>query len=63
MTETDAALLVANDDEGCKTEATAALDDLGNAIDVNQLVNELAVALFTIASAIVAPLSFLCHYP
>ena len=63
MTETDAALLVADDDEGSKTEAAAALDDLGNAVDVNQLVNEFAVALFAIAAAIIALLSFLCHNP
>jgi hypothetical protein len=48
MTEADAALLVADNDEGCKTETAAALDHLGNAVDVYELVDELAVALFAL---------------
>jgi hypothetical protein len=62
MTETNAALLVANDDESCETKTTAALDDLGNAIDRYQLIHEFAVALFAVL-AIVAASSFLCHCP
>jgi hypothetical protein len=42
VTEADAALLVADDDERGKTEATAALDHFRDAIDVNELVDELA---------------------
>ena len=45
MTEADAALLVADDDESCEAEATATLDHLGDAIDVNQLVDDAVVAL------------------
>src|SRR3546814_3635408 len=33
VAETDATLLVADDDEGCEAEATAALDHLGDAVD------------------------------
>jgi hypothetical protein len=62
MTEADAALLVADDDESCETEATAALDHLGDAIDVNQLVDDAVVALFTVATALAATFpTFLCH--
>jgi hypothetical protein len=49
MAEADAALQIADNDEGCKAEALAALYDLGNAIDVNELVGKLIVALFAIA--------------
>ena len=45
VTEAGAALLVADHDQRCETEALAALDDLGHAIDVDELVDELAVAL------------------
>src|SRR5580704_1899384 len=45
MTESDAALLVANDDQSGKAETPAALHDFGDAIDVNELVDKLAVAL------------------
>ncbi|MNL36644.1 hypothetical protein D3C87_1587370 [compost metagenome] len=62
MTEANATLLVANDDESSKTETTAALDDLGDAVDRDQLVDEFAIALFT-GLTIVAALSFLCHCP
>ena len=60
MAEADAALLVADDDERCKTEATAALDDLGDAVDVDELVDQFAVALFAITAAAAVP-AFLCH--
>src|SRR5690606_10466460 len=62
VTETDATLLVADDDEGCKAETTAALDHLGDAVDRDQLIDEFAVALFAVL-AIVATSSFLCHCP
>ena len=54
VAEADAALLVADDDERCEAEATSALDDLGDAVDVDQLVDELAVALFAVTAAIAA---------
>ena len=45
VTETDAALLVADDDERGETEATAALHHLGHTVDVDQAIDEFAVAL------------------
>jgi hypothetical protein len=60
MSEADPAFLVAHDDEGGETETTAALDHLGHAIDVDQLVDELAVALFA-ATAFSFPSRFPCH--
>jgi hypothetical protein len=39
------ALLIADDDKCGKAEAPPTLDDLGNAIDVHELVDELAIAL------------------
>ena len=49
VAEADAALLVADHDQRGKAEALAALHDLGDAVDVDQLVDELAVALFAVA--------------
>src|SRR5580700_2391968 len=46
--KSDPATLIADDDECRKTEAPAALDDLGDAIDVHQPVDELAVAFFAL---------------
>jgi hypothetical protein len=43
VTEADTALLVADDNERGETEAAATLDHLGNAVDVDELVDELAV--------------------
>ena len=54
VTEADAALLVADDHEGGEAEATAALDDLGDAVDVDELVDELAVALVATAAIVTA---------
>jgi hypothetical protein len=51
MTEPGAALAVTNDDQCCKTETLAALHGLGNAVDVDELLDELLAAL------IVAPAS------
>ncbi len=50
MTETDAAFQIADDDQRGKAEPFAALDDLGDAIDVHQLVGELAVAFFAVSA-------------
>ena len=49
MTEADAAALVADNDERRETEAPTAFHNLGHTVDVNQLVDEFAVALFAIA--------------
>ena len=51
VAEADAALLVADDDERGEAEARAALHHLGDAVDVDELVDELAVALFAVAVA------------
>ena len=64
MTEADAALLVADDDERRETEAASALHNLRNAIDVNQLVDEFVVALFAVVAvpaASAATAFFTCH--
>ena len=45
VAEADAALLVADDDERGKAEAASALHHLGDAVDVNELVDELDRAL------------------
>jgi hypothetical protein len=45
MTEADAALLVADDDESGETEAAATLHNFRDAIDVNQLVDEFVVTI------------------
>ena len=50
MAETDPALAIANHDQRSKTEALAALDGLGNAVDVNQLLDQLFAAFFAIAT-------------
>ena len=55
MTEADAALLVTDHDEGGETEAATTLHDLGNAVDVDQAVNKLAIALLNVSHCL-----FLC---
>jgi hypothetical protein len=62
MTETNAALLIADNDESSKAKTPAALDDLGDAVDMHELVNEFAIALF-VAAAILAASLFLRHAP
>jgi len=59
VTETDATLLVANDYEGGEAEATTTLNNLRNAVDVDELVHELAVALLAVVAA--TTLAFTCH--
>src|SRR6185437_12369912 len=49
MAETDPALLVADHHERCEAEAPAALDHLGHAVDVNQAIDELAIALLYVS--------------
>jgi len=59
VAEADPALLIADDDQSGKAEAPAALHHLGDAVDVNELVDEFAVALFVPVSP---PLAwFTCH--
>ena len=63
MAEADAAALVADHDERGEAEAPAALHHLGDAVDVDELVDELAVALFAaipLPVAIPSP-SLFCH--
>ena len=60
VAEADAALLVADDDERGEAEAAAALHDLRDAIDVDEAIDEFAVAL--LALAIAAAAAFL-HAP
>src|SRR6185369_7246590 len=60
--ESDPALLITYDDECSEAETTAALDHLGHAVDVHQLVDELAVALLA-ATAFSFPSRFPCHLP
>jgi hypothetical protein len=56
MAEADASTLVADDDECREAEAAAALHHLGDAVDMDELVDELAVALFAaIPVAIASP--------
>src|SRR5262249_48305247 len=62
MAETDPTLLVANHHQRGKAEPAATLDHLGHAVDVHQLVGELAVALFAVAAAAFTISSrFMCH--
>jgi hypothetical protein len=54
MTEADPALAVADDDECRKAKALAALHRLGNAVDVNELFDQLFAAVIAAATTIVA---------
>jgi hypothetical protein len=46
VTEADATLLIADYDQRGKAEPAAAFHDLGDAVDMHELIDELAVALF-----------------
>src|SRR5229473_1071646 len=61
VAESDPALLIADDDEGRKTEALAALDHLRHTIDVDELVDEFTVALFPAAPVAATAFAFTCH--
>jgi hypothetical protein len=61
VAETDPALLIADDDQRRKTEALAALDDLRHTIDVDELVDEFAVAFFPAAPVAATAFAFTCH--
>jgi len=58
VAEADAALLVADDDERGEAEAPAAFHHLGHTVDVHELVDKLAVALFRFAPF---TFTFTCH--
>ena len=62
VAEADPALLIADDDKRGEAETPAALHHLGDAVDVDELVDELAVALFAVAVASAVP-AVLCHDP
>src|SRR5262245_13733118 len=62
MAEADPALLVADNNQRSKSKAAAALDHLCYAVDVHQLVDELAVALFAL-TAVSFSSGFPCHVP
>jgi hypothetical protein len=57
VAKADTALLVSDDDQRGEAEAAAALDDFGDAVDVDKLVDEFAVALFAIPIPIRPPRS------
>src|SRR3978361_694472 len=59
--ESDPDLLVADHDQSRKAEALAALDDLRHTIDVDELVNELAVAFFPAAPVPATAFAFTFH--
>src|SRR6266481_2819 len=61
VAESDATLLVADHDQRRKAEALAALDDLRHTIDVDELVDELAVAFFPAAPVAATAFAFTCH--
>src|SRR5258705_5888798 len=61
VAETDPALLIADHDQRRKAEALSALDDLRHTIDVDELVDELAVALFPAAPVAATAFAFTCH--
>src|SRR5215472_8917915 len=74
MAIADTAIAVAHHDQGGKAEAPAAFHDLGDTVDVHQLVDQIAVAIFLVpatatttftalASAFlgIPLLSFACH--
>src|SRR5579872_2095626 len=62
VAETDPALLVADHDQRRKAEALAALDHFRHTVDVDELIDELAVAFLAIpASFASAAFAFTCH--
>jgi hypothetical protein len=61
VTEADATLLVADNNEGCETETTAALHNFCNAIDVDETIHKFGIAFFAIA-AILTFSWFFCHF-
>jgi hypothetical protein len=64
VSKADSAFLVADHDQRREAEAAAAFHHLGNPVDVNELVGELAVALFPVSIS-ASMFAFTCHneYP
>src|SRR5262249_56388363 len=63
VAKADAALLIADHDERGETEAASALHHLGHAIDMHELVDELAIALALLAvSSILPSAAFALHH-
>ncbi len=63
--EPDPAILIAHHHQGGETETATTLHDLGDTVDVHQLVDEFVIALFAIAAAaalVVPLLSVTRHY-
>mmetsp|Transcript_10717 Transcript_10717/g.27821 ORF Transcript_10717/g.27821 Transcript_10717/m.27821 type:complete len:99 (-) Transcript_10717:3636-3932(-) len=60
LAEPCAALLVTNDNQGCKTEILTAFDRLRDAVDTNQLVDDVGLLLVAIAIP-AASSSFFSH--
>jgi methylmalonyl-CoA mutase cobalamin-binding subunit len=64
-----AAIAVTDNHERGKTEAATALHDLGDTVDVHQLVDQVGILLVAITTATAAAvlgiplLSFACHMP
>ena len=52
MTKADAAALIADDDESGKTEAAPPLHHFRNAIDMHELIDEIAVAILVVTLAV-----------
>src|SRR3984893_15910195 len=61
VAESDPALLIADDAQRRKAEALAALDHLRHTIDVDELVDEFAVAFFPAAPVAATAFAFTCH--
>src|SRR5256714_3210617 len=62
VAETDPALLVADHDQRRKAKALAALDALRHAIDLDEVIAELAIALLAIPAPFAsAAFAFTCH--
>jgi hypothetical protein len=61
VTVADAALLVTDDDERGETEASATLHHLRHTIDVDELVDEFAIALFPTTPVAATAFAFTCH--
>jgi hypothetical protein len=62
VAKTDPAFQITHDDKCGEAEALTALHNLGDAIDVNELLGKLAVALFAITAAAAVSSLGTCHY-
>jgi hypothetical protein len=62
VAKADPALLVADDDQRREAEATPALDHFRHAVDVDEAIDELAVAILPAMIAAAAAFSFTRHF-